>query len=61
MTRNDWDDKDVLDGWNDRVPEVTWMTEMTRTTTDDWDDYWDMKLQKNYGYASSNMHLGITK
>ena len=38
------------------------MTEMTRTTTDDWDDYWDMKLQKNYGYASiSNMHLGITK
>ena len=28
------------------------MTEMTRMTTDDWDDYWDMKLQKNYGYAS---------
>ena len=37
------------------------MTEMTRTTTDDWDDYWDMKLQKNYGYASSNMHVVITK
>ena len=37
------------------------MTETTRTTTDDWDDYWDMRLGKNHGYASSNMHLGITK
>ena len=61
MTRDDWDDKDVLDGWNDRITGVTWMTGMTRTTTDDWDEYWDMKLWKNHGYASSNMHLGITK
>ena len=61
MTRDDWDDKDVLDGWNDRMTGVTWMTGMTRTTTDDWDEYWDMKLWKNHGYASSNMHLGITK
>ena len=35
------------------------MTEMTRTTTDDWDDYWDMKLQKNYGYALGYHQISI--